>query len=29
MLAGDDKEDEGIQEEGMENTRQEGPILID
>jgi hypothetical protein len=28
MLADDDEEDEGIQEEEMEDTRQEGPILI-
>jgi hypothetical protein len=28
MLADDNKEDEGIQEEKMEDTRQKGPILI-
>jgi hypothetical protein len=29
MLVDDDKEDKGIQEEEMEDFRQEGPILID
>ena len=29
MLVDDDKEDEGIQEEEIEDIRQEGPILID
>ena len=29
MLIDDDEEDEGIQEEEMEDFRQEGPILID
>jgi hypothetical protein len=29
MLADDDEEDEGIQGEEMEDTRQEGPILVD
>jgi hypothetical protein len=29
MLADNNKEDKGIQEEEIEDTRQEGPILID
>jgi hypothetical protein len=29
MLVDDNKEDKGIQEEEMEDFRQEGPILID